>query len=245
MTWSSQCQGSKLSFTLGFAFFHQPHLYWITMSGMPFASQLWWYGLLFSFAGLFEFSLPSQPKPDVKQTGDCLSVEFLLENQGSSRASLPLIEWCLMSMPPSALIHLLICKVLGLAWCKDMPDHRCNPSAMDKKDSLAGRSNILGWALSTWPLLNFSMLVCGSGGYFVPDMKGGRGVSLPRGIVIKCIYKQMFIFPPFLLFQGWYRKCQVYISTVCYAAQILQTKQNLHRVSKHFIHLLPGWFVPA
>ena len=27
----------------------------------------------------------------------------------------------------------------------------------------------------------------------MPDVKGGRDMSLPRGIVIKCIYKQVFI----------------------------------------------------
>ena len=131
VTWCSQCQGSKLSFTLGFVFLHQSYLCWIAMSGMPFTSQLWWYGVVFSFVGLFGFSLPSQPKADLKQTGDCFSVECLLENQGSSRTSLLDIHATL------CLDSFIDLQSIWFGIYKDTPDHQCNSSAMDIKDSLA------------------------------------------------------------------------------------------------------------
>lgn len=77
--------------------------------------------------------------------------------------------------------------------------------------------------------VNFSMLVCGSGGYFVPDVKGGRGDVPGRENRNKMHIQTNVYFFTISSFSKEDIENAKYISaTVCYAAQILQAKQNLH-----------------
>lgn len=102
---------------------------------------------------------------------------------------------------------------------------------------------VLWWASCPWLPLNLQhvgvwlrVLLC--------DWQEGRKGRVPvEGVLVKCVYNQRNVCVFFLsLFQGWYWKCQVYLSVVCYTAQVLQTKQNLHWVSKRSVCPPDGQF---